>query len=399
VSGNGASGIVLIGGGRAVGNYVGVGVDGATPVGNGAVGIDVYGNGNTVGGLAEEERNVVANNTWGVVLETDSNDNVVRGNRIGWDALQSTPLPNGSEGIIIGGSRNRIGGTEAGAGNAIAFTHKGISIPVGTGNTILGNSIVPDGAQETSLDLGANNLTPNDVCDVDSGANDLQNFPVLTAVTSSGGSSHFAGALETGDTLPYRIEFFASPVCGFQGHGPGQIFLGATTVSRGATGCEAAIDATLPVAVPAGHYLTATATDSNGSTSELSPCVPLQTEFHTIAPCRAADTRGAAGPSGGPALAAQQERSFPIAGRCGIPLDAKAVAFNLTTTRASGPGDIRVYAKVPDPPLVSTLNYRTGATRANNAVVSLGPSGEISVSVDQASGTVHLVIDVTGYFE
>ena len=68
VSGNGASGIVLIGnGGRAVGNYVGVGADGATPVGNGAVGVEVVGNGNTVGGLAPLDRNVIANNTWGVV--------------------------------------------------------------------------------------------------------------------------------------------------------------------------------------------------------------------------------------------------------------------------------------------------------------------------------------------
>jgi hypothetical protein len=400
VSGNRASGIVLIGnGGRAVGNYVGVGADGATPVGNGAVGVEVVGNGNTVGGLAPQDRNVIANNTWGVVLETGSNDNVVQGNLIGWDLSQSTPLPNSSEGIIIGGSGNRIGGESGGAGNAIAFTHKGISTPFGTGNTILANSIVPVGAQETSLDLGANNLTPNDACDVDTGANNLQNFPVLTEVTSAGGSSRFVGVLETGSALPYRIEFFASPVCGFQGHGPARIFLGAATVSRGAVGCAARIDATLPVAVPAGHYVTATATDAGGNTSELSACVSLQTRYHTVAPCRAVDTRGPAGLSGGPALAAQEERSFPIAGQCGVPAEAKAVAFNFTTTQATGPGDIRVYPKGLDQPLLSTLNYRAFSTRANNAVASLGPTGEIAVYVDQGAGTVHLVIDVTGYFE
>ena len=151
--------------------------------------------------------------------------------------------------------------------------------------------------------------------------------------------------------------------------------------------------------MPAGHYVTATATDAGGNTSELSACVPLQTRYHTVAPCRVADTRGADGPSGGPALAAHEERSFPIAGRCGVPADAKAVAFNFTTTQATGPGDIRVYPKGLDPPLVSTLNYRASAARANNAVASLGPTGEIAVSVDQGAGTVHLVIDVTGYFE
>jgi len=50
-------------------------------------------------------------------------------------------------------------------------------------------------------------------------------------------------------------------------------------------------------------------------------------------------------------------------------------------------------------PLVSVMNWRPGQTRANNAVVSLGPSGDIVAHVDQASGTVHFIIDVNGYFQ
>jgi hypothetical protein len=49
--------------------------------------------------------------------------------------------------------------------------------------------------------------------------------------------------------------------------------------------------------------------------------------------------------------------------------------------------------------LVSTLNWKPGQTRANNAIVSLGTSGDITVHVDQASGTVHFIIDVNGYFQ
>ena len=49
--------------------------------------------------------------------------------------------------------------------------------------------------------------------------------------------------------------------------------------------------------------------------------------------------------------------------------------------------------------MVSTLNWKPGQTRANNAIVSLGSSGDMVVHVDQASGSVHLIIDVNGYFQ
>jgi hypothetical protein len=45
------------------------------------------------------------------------------------------------------------------------------------------------------------------------------------------------------------------------------------------------------------------------------------------------------------------------------------------------------------------MNWRPGQTRANNSIGPLGPSGDLAVRVDQASGTVHLIIDVNGYFQ
>jgi hypothetical protein len=45
------------------------------------------------------------------------------------------------------------------------------------------------------------------------------------------------------------------------------------------------------------------------------------------------------------------------------------------------------------------LNWRAGQTRANNAIVPVPPTGDINAHVDQASGTVHLLIDVVGYFQ
>jgi hypothetical protein len=119
----------------------------------------------------------------------------------------------------------------------------------------------------------------------------------------------------------------------------------------------------------------------------------------TVTPCRVLDTRDATGPYGGPALAAGQTRAFTLADRCGIPTSANAVAVNLTVTRPTAPGNLRLYPADQAVPLASSLNYVAGQTRANNAIVGLSPSGALAVRCAQASGTAHVVLDVTGYFE
>jgi hypothetical protein len=49
--------------------------------------------------------------------------------------------------------------------------------------------------------------------------------------------------------------------------------------------------------------------------------------------------------------------------------------------------------------VVSTINYVAGQTRANNAVTRLGASGTLEVYVGQSGGSVHVIVDVNGYFE
>ena len=49
--------------------------------------------------------------------------------------------------------------------------------------------------------------------------------------------------------------------------------------------------------------------------------------------------------------------------------------------------------------MASAINYGPGQTRANNAVVPLGAGGQIAVRLDQASGSVHVILDVNGYLE
>ena len=136
-----------------------------------------------------------------------------------------------------------------------------------------------------------------------------------------------------------------------------------------------------------------------GGTGVYDYTVATPASFYTLTPCRVADTRNPVGPYGGPALAANADRTFVIGGQCGIPSTAAAVSLNFTVTQPTAQGDLRALAAGVGLPLVSTMNWRAGQTRANNAIVSLGPSGDIVVHVDQASGTVHFIIDVNGYFQ
>jgi hypothetical protein len=112
------------------------------------------------------------------------------------------------------------------------------------------------------------------------------------------------------------------------------------------------------------------------------------------------DTRGSAGPYGGPPLSAGASRTFTIVGQCAIPPTASAVSLNLTVTGATGPGYLTVYPQGSAIPLASTINFRVGQTRANNAIVPLGTGGAIAIFYGQASGnTVHLIVDVNGFFQ
>lgn len=40
-----------------------------------------------------------------------------------------------------------------------------------------------------------------------------------------------------------------------------------------------------------------------------------------------------------------------------------------------------------------------GQTRANNAIVRLGPNGDVAVFCSQGAGTVHFKFDVIGYLQ
>jgi len=75
------------------------------------------------------------------------------------------------------------------------------------------------------------------------------------------------------------------------------------------------------------------------------------------------------------------------------------MSVNVTVTQPTGMGHLRIYPGDRVAPLVSSINYSAGQTRAVDAVVSLGVDGDAAVGCYQPGGSVHFILDVTGYFE
>jgi hypothetical protein len=128
---------------------------------------------------------------------------------------------------------------------------------------------------------------------------------------------------------------------------------------------------------------------------------PLTTgplSFTTLGPCRAFDSRDAA--LGGPdSLAGPSDHVLPLAGVCGVPASAKAVSINVTAVGATQPGSLALFPADQTPSATSALNYSAGQTRANNATVGLGANAGLGLRVSQGGGSVHVIVDVVGYWQ
>ena len=122
-------------------------------------------------------------------------------------------------------------------------------------------------------------------------------------------------------------------------------------------------------------------------------------DYFSVIPCRLVDTRL---PAQGPALASGAARSVTVTGgSCGIPAIARAVTLNVTSVAPTGGGNLKLYPGDGTVPPTSALNFTAGQTRANNGAFSLAGNGNGTLAIlatVTGSGTVHVVLDVTGYF-
>ena len=134
------------------------------------------------------------------------------------------------------------------------------------------NSIYGNGG--LGIDLGNDGVTANDAGDGDTGANGLQNYPVLTlAQPVSGNATRVTGSLDSAPNTSYRIDFYDNAACP-AGNGQGKAWIGWAQQSTDANG-HLDIDTGTGLTaggVSVGDAITATATDPNGNTSEFSGC-------------------------------------------------------------------------------------------------------------------------------
>ncbi len=111
--------------------------------------------------------------------------------------------------------------------------------------------------------------------------------------------------------------------------------------------------------------------------------------FHEINPARILDTRD------GAPVGAGAERSWLLSSQATVPAKARALALNVTVTRATGLGFVTVFPSGPRPE-ASTQNTSPGLTRANHALASLSSSGALTAY--NSTATTHLIYDMVGWF-
>ncbi|MEO8056102.1 MAG: putative Ig domain-containing protein, partial [Acidobacteriota bacterium] len=126
---------------------------------------------------------------------------------------------------------------------------------------------------------------------------------------------------------------------------------------------------------------------------------PVGQAFVPITACRSVDTRGPAGPNGGPALGANALRILPVAGTCGVPANALGLVVNLTVVNPAAPGYAQLFAGDAPVPPTTVLGFKANNTRAGFAFVALAANGSGTVGLANGSaGSADYILDVEGYF-
>lgn len=309
ISGNYTNGVLIQTGSENMiaGNYIGTDRAGTAAVPNDIAGVQIGSGGGSLNNQIVS--NVISGNSlYGVRLSVGVSagglvtSNLISGNLIGvnvngaargngfdgiammdWCSMQNVAVSNviafnGHDGVFITGTNNCIG-----AGNRIHDNgHNGVTVgldPVagpGLFDRIQSNSIYSNGG--IGIDLGNDGPTLNDRLDGDLGANNLQNFPLVTNAVHSWGRVTVGGTLDSERNKTYMLDFFWNRcriVCPCSCE-HGGYYIGSLAVTTDFHG-YAIFNTTFMVQVPTGlganpAYITATATSPDGNTSEFSDC-------------------------------------------------------------------------------------------------------------------------------
>jgi parallel beta-helix repeat protein len=264
ISGNDAAGVFLSGSGANTisGNMIGLGANGLAIIPN-DYGIQVT---NPTGTVVIDSNFISGNFEDGIEFKGDNGS--ITNNSIGVGSDDGV-AGNGVNGVAITGSDNVV------SDNFIGFNgDNGVDVFSGIDNRISGNFITGNGGK--GIDLGNNGVTQNDAGDIDTGPNNLINFPEIdNAVLSTdgtNGSYHVEGVYDGPANSTITLEFFASFAADASGFGEGNVPLGTVSVDTNGAG-HATFSADFESG-DNGPIVTATATDADGNTSEFSEALP-----------------------------------------------------------------------------------------------------------------------------
>ncbi|HEX3123334.1 MAG TPA: right-handed parallel beta-helix repeat-containing protein [Rhodanobacteraceae bacterium] len=273
---------------QIVNNVIGLDIDGITARGAQS-GLHLSG-----GGCAIRDNIIGGNSGDGIWLQGDGN--TLKRNVIGI-AANNNPVPNGGWGIRVDGSGNVIGLAKNylydGQFNANYVQYNvlgGIGVTsTSTGNAIRGNASRDNGpnyGDALDIDLNVDGATANLVPNPGTGANALENHPLITGLAFAGKPQTGQAAVPTtvsgifyGNPGTYQIDlYFAQYGCvpGKRGHAENYLATSYLVVPAGTTSSTFMIAATLPIYFNPGS-VTAGITDAAGNSSELGVCAPVDT--------------------------------------------------------------------------------------------------------------------------
>ncbi len=268
ISGNHSSGLRIYGYDNTIqGNLIGTDVTGTLGLGNEGSGLYILYNQNVIGGATPAARNIISDNkNCGIDLsDSGASGTIIQGNYIGTDITGNNPLGNHyGAGINLSGDVTNviIGGTSPGEGNRIAFNGgEGVTFwQTSDFALIQGNAIFSNNGLGIDRDVRySEGVTPDYL-----GATLTSAVSNVTSITIQG---NFAGTPST----TYRIELSDNTTCDPSGYGEGETYLGYTDVTTDESG-DASFSVSFGDTIPVGHYITSTATDPDGNTSEFSAC-------------------------------------------------------------------------------------------------------------------------------
>jgi hypothetical protein len=281
ISGNVGSGVQMSGGDGFIiqGNLIGTDITGTYAIPNSAGINDSGGHNVQIGGTGAGEGNVISGHKqYAITAYNFGTNTTIYGNKIGTDITGTLPIPNVTGISTANITGVIIGGTDPGQANVIAFNggYLAFSVPVGvlvqvSSNqvTVRGNSIHDN--EQLGLELNGEGPTFNDAGDVDTGGNDLQNFPIVKSVVYGASSTEVLGKFNSAASTQYTLDFYSNPACTRfpRDFNEGETYLGSSQITTDGAG-HFDFDVTLPVAVEDGSRIAVTATDPDGNTSEFS---------------------------------------------------------------------------------------------------------------------------------